>query len=146
MNKLQQDKILLKTDSEGKVSQGSIEALIKAIQAGTSIRVGWEFDINNDGIMEVEHWIDAGFLTIMNGHVFNQIEPIYQQIPKMDIPQIEINASSVMWTGVVGTNGKLLSRFVIPDLDKIEDENVRAAYAKHAIVQETIVPTMWAKK
>jgi len=147
MSKLQPNtNLLLKTDSQGKISYGTIETLTKQIQAGAAIRVGWEFDINNDGIPEVEHWVDAAFLTIMNGHIFNQIQPIYQQIPKADIPQIEIAASSVMWTGVIGTNGKLLSRFIIPDLDKIEDENVRTAYAKHAEIKETIVPTMWTKK
>lgn len=140
------ENILLKTDTTGKVIYGSIEALIKEIQAGTGIRVAWEFDIDNDGLPEVEHWVDANFLTIMNGHVFNQIQPIYQQIPKFDIPQIAIVASSVMWSAVVGTNGKLLSRFIIPDLDKIEDENVRATYAKHAEVTETLTATTWAKR
>lgn len=140
------ENIILKTDTTGKVIYGSIEALIKEIQAGTGIRVAWEFDIDNDGVPEVEHWVDANFLTIMNGHVFNQIQPIYQQIPKFDIPQIAIVASSVMWSAVVGTNGKLLSRFIIPDLDKIEDENVRATYAKHAEVTETLTATTWAKR
>ena len=43
---------------------------------GESIRIGWQLDFNEDKIPDLEHWIDGKFLTIMNGLVFNQIEPI----------------------------------------------------------------------
>ncbi len=141
----QDSKILLKTDFEGVVSEGSIEALIEAIQNGESIRVGWQLDFNGDQKADLEHWIDANFISILNGHVFNQIEPIYRQIPKAEIPQIEIQDSKTQWTGIIGTNGKLVSRYLMPDLEKVEDEKMRKVLELRAQIRERTVATIWAK-
>ncbi len=141
----QDPQLLLKTDFEGKVIEGSIEALIAEIEKGSPIRVGWQLDFNGNKESDLEHWIDAEFLSVLNGHVFNQISPIYRQIPKAEIPQVEIVASPMMWTAIIGTNGKLLSRYIIPDLDSIEPEAKREALAKRTEVSERMVATIWVK-
>ena len=79
-------------------------------------------------------------------HVFNQIEPIYRQSPKMSIPQIQIIESNMMWTGIIGTNGKLLSRYVIPEIERIEDESIYKAMKKQSQIKERIVGTIWVVK
>ncbi|NAS30012.1 hypothetical protein GTQ40_03425 [Flavobacteriaceae bacterium R38] len=142
----QQSNILLKTGSAGEIIEGSIDNLIASIRQGNEIRVGWKLDIDNDSIPDLEHWVDASFISILNGHVFNQITPIYMQLPKIEIPQIDIHQSSIMWTAVIGTNGKLVSRFIFPELDKIEDENRRKGMEEILKIEENVVPTIWAEK
>ena len=78
----------------------------------------------------MEHWIDASFISVLNGHVFNQIQPIYRQIPKQEIPQIQIINSNMQWAGIIGTNGKLISRYIIPDLHLIKEEAIRKKLEK----------------
>ena len=112
----QESEILLKTNFDGKVMEDSIKTLIENIEKGESIRIGWQLDFNEDKIPDLEHWIDAKFLTIMSGHVFNQIEPIYAQAPMMEIPQVEIRDSPIQWTAIIGTNGKLKSRYIHPNI------------------------------
>ena len=136
--------IVLKTGFSGKVEWGSVDTLITRIQEGRKLRIGWELDFDEDGQGDLEHWIDAGFISILNGHVFNQIAPIYRQVPNGEIPQIEIVNSKMQWTGIIGTNGKLISRYVIPDLHLVEDEELRAKLEMSAEIRERLVATTWA--
>ncbi|MFC4721018.1 hypothetical protein ACFO5O_01690 [Geojedonia litorea] len=141
----QNSEILLKTDFDGNVVEGSIQNLIDNIRAGEKIRVGWNLDFDNDGKVDLEHWIDANFLSILNGHVFNQIEPIYAQGPNIELPQIQIRNSNLMWTAIVGTNGKLISRFIKPDLVNITDENQKKQMELMTQINEELVETIWSK-
>jgi len=139
-----QDKTtVLKTDFKGQVSEGSIEKLIEEIQAGKSVRVGWQLDFDKDGIPDVEHWIDANFISILNGHVFNQIDAIHRQVPKKDIPQVELVNSTMMWMGIIGTNGKLIHRYILENFDDVEDEKILVMLEKQAEIKETMVATIW---
>ena len=143
--KAQDSNILVKTDPEGKVTAGAIENLIESVEQGNKIRVGWSLDFNKDGKADVTHWIDANFLTILNGHVFTQIDPIYRQIPKAQIPQVNIIESNMKWTGIIGTNSVLQSRYIIPELDQIEDEVIYNQMKKTAAISEKMVSTTWVK-
>lgn len=140
----QKSEILLKTDFDGKVTDGSLESLIESVKRGESIRIGWQLDLNDDMVPDLEHWIDAKFLTIMNGHVFNQIEPIYAQAPMADIPQVEISNSPLQWTAIIGTNGKLKSRYIFPEIEKVEDEEYRKNLKEMTQISERMVQTIWA--
>lgn len=142
----QSDNIVLKTNVNGEISFGSIESLITHIQNGKSIRVGWQHDLNKDSIPDLEHWIDADFISILNGHVFNQIKPIYRQLPKMQIPQVQIIESTMKWTGIIGTNGNLISRYIIPEIELIEDENIYNSMKKQTAIKVRTVSTIWAIK
>jgi len=142
----QSNEVVLKTNFEGEVVEGSIDRLITKIQEGYELKIGWQLDFDQDGKSDLEHWIDANFISILNGHVFNQLEPIYQQIPKKDIPQVQIVNSSIKWTGIIGTNGKLISRYIIPNLYSIEDKNIREIFEKKAEINERIVATIWVIK
>ena len=138
--------VLLKTNFTGQVTEGTIDNLISEIRKGKEIRIGWQLDFDNDGNVDIEHWIDANFISILNGHVFNQIEPIYRQIPKKELPQVEITKSNIQWMGIIGTNGKLISRYIIPDLHLIEDEAMREKLEKRTKVKERLVATIWVLK
>ncbi|MEM9824697.1 MAG: hypothetical protein AAF985_26655 [Bacteroidota bacterium] len=140
--KAQNSQVILRTDFEGQIIEGSIDSLISKISEGKKVRVGWQLDFDKDNQADLEHWIDANFISIINGHVYNQIDPIYRQIPTPD--QVQIINSKMQWTAIIGTNGKLLSRYIIPDLDAIEDEAKRAKMAKRALVSERMVATIWA--
>jgi hypothetical protein len=142
----QSPKVLVKTDSEGKVSEGSVASLIQAIREGNDIRVGWSLDFDKDGKPDVEHLIDARFLTILNGHVFNQIDPIFAQAPNAKIPQIQIGNNNMKWMAVIGTNGVLMSRFIIPGIKDQEDEEYKKQLEKMSQVNKDIVETSWFLK
>ncbi|MEM1219418.1 MAG: hypothetical protein AAGH79_10915 [Bacteroidota bacterium] len=139
----QSNRFVLKTDADGQVIEGSVEGLIDKINAGYAVRVSWGFDMDKDGQIDLVHWVDAEFISILNGHVFTQIAPIYKQSPKLEIPQVQISTSSVQWTGIIGTNGKLVSRYIIPDIDRIEDQELRAMMEKRAAAKERMVATTW---
>jgi len=104
--------IVLSTDFDAEVTSGSKEDLIRAIRSGQPVRVGYQLDFNGDKEPEFDHWIEATFITILGNEVFTQIDPIFAQGPNTNIPQIEIFSDNTRWTAVIGTNGKLLNRFV----------------------------------
>ncbi len=105
--------IVLATDFEGNVTQGTKEDLIKYSREGKPVRVGYQLDFDGDKMADFDHWVEATFITILKNEVFTHINPIYMQGPDMDIPQILIFPSPTQWTAVLGTNGKLLNRFIL---------------------------------
>ena len=105
--------IVLATDFDGNVTEGSKENLIKYIREGKPVRVGYQLDFDDDKVADFDHWVEATFITILKNEVFTQIDPIYMQGPDLDIPQILIYPSPTQWTAVLGTNGKLLNRFIL---------------------------------
>lgn len=142
----QDQSIVLKTDFNGDVIEGSVENLIKHINMGKEVRVGWELDFNKDQKGDLQHWIDANFITIIGGHVFNQVDEIYTQLPRTEIPQVSMMPSDWTWTAIIGTNGVLQSRFVIPNLSSLEDEKERMRLEEKCEIRESIVPTTWVVK
>lgn len=142
----QSNTVILKTDFEGKIEEGTIQNLIEKIEDGHKIRIGWSLDFDKDQKSDLIHWIDANFLSIYKGHVFNQIEPIYRQTPDKETAQIKILNSDMKWTGIIGTNGKLISRYIISDLHLIEDELLKTQLEKRSEISERIVATIWTIK
>ncbi len=145
-----QHNIVLTTDFDGNVTKGSKEQLINEIRKGKSVRVGYQLDFDNDKVADFDHWLDAEFITILNGEVFTQIRNINLQIPNMEDPQIDIIPVNTMWTAILGTNSILKNRFVyddlVPDYDEdgnpIIDEKMEKEIAKRD-VQTWKVATIW---
>jgi len=130
---------------------GSIEKLIAEIRSGKPVRVGYQLDFNNDKEPDFDHWVDAEFITIFNGHVFTQIESIYRQIPRPEIPQIDIIPVDDKWTAILGTNSKLLNRFILGLFDYDIDETGNPIVTKEvekALKQREVrtwqVATFWS--
>lgn len=98
--------VVLQTNEDGQATNGSIDSLIKAIQNGKQIRVGFVMG-------PIEHWTDAGFLTIYGGEVFAQIDGIFQQAPNIlneenKIPKIDFaSKKDNSWSAIIGTTGEM---------------------------------------
>ena len=144
--------ILVATDFDGKVTTGSIENLIAEIRKGKPVRVGWQLDFDGDKNSDFDHWVNADFITILGGHVFTQIETIFIQGPNPKIPQVEIYPSTSQWTALIGTNGKLLNRFIMDDPPPIYDEKgneidntkMKERFAERRKVDTWKVATFWS--
>ena len=138
--------IVLATDFDGNVTAGSKEALIKEIRMGQPVRIGWQLDFDEDKEANFDHWAEAEFITILGSEVFTQIRNINAQIPNTEIPQIEIIPNNLMWTAILGTNGKLVNRFVMKDLEIGYDDEGNALMTDEEIEQEMgrRTPQTWA--
>ena len=127
--------IVLETDFDGLVVKGSKEKLIELIREGNPVRIGWQLDFNEDKEPDFDHWMGAEFITILGKDVFTQIRNINAQIPNVDTPQIKIIPNNLMWTAILGTNSKLVNRFVYEDL-KIERDSLGQAIITDKIQEE----------
>lgn len=140
----QNQKIVFETNLSGEVVSGSLDTLIQLINQGHTVRIGWGMDFDKDGIPNVEHWTDAEFITIMGGHVFNQVQDIYYQQPLEKIPQINIQPSDMQWMAIIGTNSKMIHRFIVPGIRDTQDEKLIEQIIRMNAVQESVVSTKWA--
>ena len=108
-------KVIYEADRDGKRISGSLEKLIQHVKDGNPIRVGWELGVKDDnGVPRLEHWTNAGFLTILKGHVFGQISSIYGQgtsHPSIEIPFVRIGDEPDGWVAVIGTTGVMHQKF-----------------------------------
>ena len=101
---------MLVVDQGGEVLSGSLDDLVEAVHAGAPIRVGWELAFNmpdEEEARRLVHWTDAGFVSTWQGHVFAQIDDIYQQGPIMDEPGIHLIPGPHGWTAILGTTGEM---------------------------------------
>lgn len=144
-------KIVLKTDFDGNVVEGSKEELIRLIREGNPVRIGWQLDFDEDKQADFDHWMDAEFITILKNDVFTQIRNINAQIPNDQIPQIKIIPNNLMWTAILGTNSKLLNRFVYDDIEYTLDSLGQAIMDEKTLQEIEIrkistwnVATFWA--
>lgn len=108
--------IIYEADREGKAIKGSLEQLMSHVQNGNPIRVGWVLKFKNpkdDSTIEMQHWTDAGFITTLNGHVFAQIKPIYQQGPSISNPPgvFLVSDKANGWVAVIGTTGVMKQKY-----------------------------------
>ncbi len=101
--------LLLAIEVDGTVSAGSKDELRKMVNQGRSLRVGWRVD-DREGNPVVTHWADAAFLTLFEGDVFAQMQSIHRQVPRRGQARIELSDEVQHWTGLIGTNGLLISR------------------------------------
>jgi hypothetical protein len=102
---------LVTIEMDGKVSRGSKDRLRRAVESGTPVRVGWTIDANKDGVPDLTHWADGGFLSVFEGEVFAQLEDIQRQSPVAGQARIRMPAGRHRWTGLIGTTGALESHF-----------------------------------
>ena len=146
-------KVIYSADSDGMVISGSTEELITAVNEGNPLRVGWDVQIRTkDSIYQMTHWTDAGFITLLEGHVFAQIKSIYGQGPKFpkegEIAAVMLsNDEPDGWVAIIGTTGVMRQKFkrdeeMIVYLSKTMNEKEIAAFLKENEVQK--VATKWA--
>lgn len=93
-------------DADGTTTEGSKQALIDAILEGKPVRVYWAGST-------VQHVVDAGFLTVLQGEVFAQMRPIQGQKPSVDPARIELRENT--WQAVHATNGDRALKWFVQD-------------------------------
>lgn len=96
-----QTQLIYAHDADGIKLSGSKEALIEAVRNGKQVRIGWKM---GEGAKKAEHFADAKRVTIMNGEVYAQIEPIIHQHAKPKRKNI-IFRSGIGWTFIASTTG-----------------------------------------
>lgn len=92
-------------DKDGNPESGDKQRLLQLVREGRPVRVYWPIrDV-------VEHVADAGFMTVMNGEVFAQIDGIVRQIPDRETrKRIALDAEGQSrWHAVFATTGELRS-------------------------------------
>jgi hypothetical protein len=102
-------RLVLAVDKTGKVESGSKPELEQAVRAGREIQIGWALDWDDDGVVDIEHWAAAAFITIYRGEIFAQQPMILQQMPKADTPDIDLGGTT--WAGLIATTGLLRGMF-----------------------------------
>lgn len=112
--------VVCEINQKGEVISGSISDLKDYVKNGNPIRVGWVLKFHNpkDGkSMDLEHWTDAGFVSLWNGHVFAQIKSIYQQGPSFESPPsiYLVNEKPDGWVAIIGTTGVMRQKFAQDD-------------------------------
>ncbi len=114
---LNQYEIIYEANHNGEPIKGDLETLVDYVQNGNPVRVGWVLQMGfsdpEKESIEMQHWVDAGFLTTIKGHVFAQISSIYQQGPMIGDPPgvLLINGKPDGWVAIVGTTGILRQKF-----------------------------------
>lgn len=145
--------IIYEADSEGNAIAGDLKSLKVHIQNGNPIRIGWILEFPNpqtQELMVLEHWADAGFVTLLNGHVFAQINPIFQQGPNFgDPPQVYLlNNHPDGWVAIVGTTGTMRQKFKKSEAEQkmLIDSGMSEAEVKsyYKDMETSQVKTKWA--
>lgn len=115
-------KVIYEADKDGNRTSGDLKELITLVRNGNPIRVGWEMELLNptdQSTYVLEHWSDAGFISIHQGHVFAQIPSIYGQGSSAVQPEFNQNPSMFLvnnkpngWVAIVGTTGVLRQKML----------------------------------
>ena len=144
-------KVVYEADRSGKAVSGSLEELLQYVRNGNPIRVGWELGVQSDSTFYLEHWADAGFMTIQRGHLFAQINSIYGQgttAPGMDPAVFLTSGKPHGWVAVFGTTGEVKQKFerseVMVEYFKnqgLSDEEIDKEFKKQ---EEARYATKWA--
>ncbi|WDI32694.1 hypothetical protein PUV54_05725 [Hyphococcus flavus] len=103
---------LVAISSEGDVLSGEKAALIDAVNAGRTIRVGFGLGQGDTDGYFLTHWFEARFITVLGDDVFTQTPFIHRQRPDADASDIFLTDESQKWVATMGTNGILHSRFL----------------------------------
>ena len=94
-------------DADGRAVEGSRAALLDAIRRGAPLRLAWGL-ASGTGTPPVvlEHTAEPVFLTVMSGeHVFVQLPEHIAQSSYAQPERARFDQASVMWRGLMGTDG-----------------------------------------
>jgi len=144
--------VIYSADKNGTAVNGSLENLIEYVKSGNPIRVGWTLKFPHPAtgkLTEMQHWADAGFITVLDGHVFAQINSIYEQAPGFESPPSVYLPQNKPdgWVATIGTTGMVRQKFDVESLRKSLKESGMSKEEIEKILkqQETMnVPTIWA--
>lgn len=108
-------------DTEGGRISGDKERLFDAVRRGRPIRFSWGSQSPRDESVSVEHVAEPVFVTVTGGELFAQLPEHIAQQGYADPEAARFETASVMWRGLVGTNGTFDAVWV----DRASGEEVR---------------------
>lgn len=144
--------IIYEANKKGERIEGNLEQLMKHVQNGNPIRVGWvlKFKDKDGSVVEMQHWADAGFITTLKGHVFAQIKSIYQQGPVMSDPPgvFLVSDKANGWVAVIGTTGVMRQKYTRDEkmIKMMKDSGLTEKQVEEQLKEMEImeVHTKWA--
>jgi hypothetical protein len=123
-------------DADGKPLAGEKEDLFAAVRRGYPIRFAWCAALSGGG-PAVEHSAEPVFLTIMNGkELFVQLPEHIAQASYHDAARARFENASVMWRGLMGTDGSFDAVYV----DRATRQEVRRLPQRAAIAWFALAP------
>lgn len=102
---------LLERSSSGAVVAGSPEQLMLAARRGQPLKVGWGHDLDQDQAVDLWHWSDARFITLLGTVVTTQVQSIHQQIPDHKAERVSFSPAHAQWHGMLDSEGRMSGRF-----------------------------------
>lgn len=107
-------RLVYQHEADGKPLVGAKEALFDAVRRGYEIRLAWGASIDaGDRPRSVEHAAEPVFVTIMDGsELFVQLPEHIAQASYIDPAKAVFETPSVMWRGLMGTNGSFDAVYV----------------------------------
>ncbi|HEX4913433.1 MAG TPA: hypothetical protein VFV51_05735 [Vicinamibacterales bacterium] len=100
-------RMVYRHDADGRAIAGEKQSLLDAVRRGAPVRFAWGFSASAGGKpIAVEHSADPVFLTIMDReHVFVQLPEHIAQSSYFNPEGARFDAPSVMWRGLMGSDG-----------------------------------------
>lgn len=100
-------RLVYRHDADGRSIAGEKQALLDAVRRGAPLRFAWGFSSGAGATpISVEHSAEPVFVTIMQGeHVFVQLPEHIAQASYYDPQAARFESPSVMWRGLLGTDG-----------------------------------------
>jgi len=94
-------------DADGKPLAGSKDALFDAVRRGYPLRLAWGVAASTAGPdLSVEHAAEPVFVSIVGAtELFAQLPEHVAQLAYRDVAGARFEKGSVMWRGLLGTNG-----------------------------------------
>ncbi len=105
-------RLMYRHDADGRGITGDKKALLDAVRRGAPLRFAWGFSATA-GAVSVEHSAEPVFVTIMQGeHVFVQLPEHIAQASYAQPEQARFDTPSVMWRGLMGSDGSFDAVYV----------------------------------
>ena len=102
-------KLVYENDAKGTTINGSLNALVSAVQNGETVRIYFRMGRSSQPDFYVEHTAIAKYFTIMNSpkgqFVTAQIDPIIGQVPDFDKGQVLLK-ENLEWSLIASSNGQ----------------------------------------
>ena len=107
-------RLVYRHNADGQAMEGTKEALFDSVRRGYPLRIAWGFEGSVEGrTIEVEHSAEPVFVTIMNGGDLLRSFPSTSRSRSYFEPEKALFENpSVMWRGLLGTNGTFDAVFV----------------------------------
>jgi hypothetical protein len=131
-------RMVYRHDADGRGIAGDKRDLLDAVRRGAPLRFAWGFSAaTGGGQVAVEHSAEPVFVTIMQGeHVFVQLPEHIAQSSYFDPQRARFDSPSVMWRGLMGSDGTFDAVYV----DRASGKEVRRFSQRAGLAWFALLP------